>query len=155
MSRHCWLYLQQLLQHIISGRSPCFLRGVPHGQILHPMHFYRILGFPDFPKIRKIGIPENPDFQVFRNFRNPISENPDSRESENPDFQISGLPNLRKSGFPEIRKSRLSDFRGIGCRFFRAVRRRPNIFEWHNNLCLLYTSPSPRDRTRSRMPSSA
>ena len=24
-----------------------------------------------------------------------------------------------------------------------------------NNLCLLYTSPSPRDRTRSRMPSSA
>ena len=24
-----------------------------------------------------------------------------------------------------------------------------------NNNCLLYTSPSPRDRTRSRMPSSA
>ena len=24
-----------------------------------------------------------------------------------------------------------------------------------NNRCLLYTSPSPRDRTRSRMPSSA
>ena len=24
-----------------------------------------------------------------------------------------------------------------------------------NNFCLLYTSPSPRDRTRSRMPSSA
>ena len=35
--------------------------------------------------------------------------------------------------------------------------------EWNNNItdlkysagCLLYTSPSPRDRTRSRMPSSA
>ena len=26
---------------------------------------------------------------------------------------------------------------------------------WHLNDCLLYTSPSPRDRTRSRMPSSA
>ena len=26
--------------------------------------------------------------------------------------------------------------------------------EWNTN-CLLYTSPSPRDRTRSRMPSSA
>ena len=27
---------------------------------------------------------------------------------------------------------------------------------WENfNFCLLYTSPSPRDRTRSRMPSSA
>ena len=25
----------------------------------------------------------------------------------------------------------------------------------HNEICLLYTSPSPRDRTRSRMPSSA
>ena len=25
----------------------------------------------------------------------------------------------------------------------------------HPNICLLYTSPSPRDRTRSRMPSSA
>ena len=25
----------------------------------------------------------------------------------------------------------------------------------HLNICLLYTSPSPRDRTRSRMPSSA
>eukprot|EP00656_Telonema_subtile_P042558 TRINITY_DN48271_c0_g1_i1.p1 TRINITY_DN48271_c0_g1~~TRINITY_DN48271_c0_g1_i1.p1 ORF type:complete len:107 (+),score=26.61 TRINITY_DN48271_c0_g1_i1:120-440(+) len=25
----------------------------------------------------------------------------------------------------------------------------------NNNACLLYTSPSPRDRTRSRMPSSA
>ena len=26
---------------------------------------------------------------------------------------------------------------------------------WHVLTCLLYTSPSPRDRTRSRMPSSA
>ena len=26
---------------------------------------------------------------------------------------------------------------------------------WHLCACLLYTSPSPRDRTRSRMPSSA
>ena len=29
------------------------------------------------------------------------------------------------------------------------------IFQVMNNTCLLYTSPSPRDRTRSRMPSSA
>ena len=27
--------------------------------------------------------------------------------------------------------------------------------DWMNKICLLYTSPSPRDRTRSRMPSSA
>ena len=29
------------------------------------------------------------------------------------------------------------------------------IFKTRNDFCLLYTSPSPRDRTRSRMPSSA
>ena len=28
-------------------------------------------------------------------------------------------------------------------------------FNHESNVCLLYTSPSPRDRTRSRMPSSA
>ena len=65
---------------------------------------------------------ENPDFRIFRKIGNPISANPDFRESENPDFQISGLPNLRKSGFPEIRKFRFSDFRGIGCRIFRGIR---------------------------------
>ena len=31
----------------------------------------------------------------------------------------------------------------------------PNIGECWEKSCLLYTSPSPRDRTRSRMPSSA
>ena len=30
-----------------------------------------------------------------------------------------------------------------------------NIIRFKNEVCLLYTSPSPRDRTRSRMPSSA
>ena len=29
------------------------------------------------------------------------------------------------------------------------------IVQGYFNICLLYTSPSPRDRTRSRMPSSA
>ncbi|WDT36710.1 hypothetical protein PVA38_10405 [Streptococcus pneumoniae D39] len=29
------------------------------------------------------------------------------------------------------------------------------IVTLHYNTCLLYTSPSPRDRTRSRMPSAA
>ena len=28
-------------------------------------------------------------------------------------------------------------------------------YDWQNWSCLLYTSPSPRDRQRSRMPSSA
>ena len=32
---------------------------------------------------------------------------------------------------------------------------RPNFSPTVTHTCLLYTSPSPRDRTRSRMPSSA
>ena len=31
----------------------------------------------------------------------------------------------------------------------------PNKYRWRNWACLLYTSPSPRDRQKSRMPSSA
>ena len=49
-----------------------------------------------------------------------------------------------------------------GLDFLRALRREPNgnkpivVFcSTENDTCLLYTSPSPRDRTRSRMPSSA
>ena len=38
-----------------------------------------------------------------------------------------------------------------GWAFFQGLRLRAV----HNGACLLYTSPSPRDRTRSRMPSSA
>ena len=30
-----------------------------------------------------------------------------------------------------------------------------NIFDWYHFVCLLYTSPSPRDKRQSRMPSSA
>ena len=37
-----------------------------------------------------------------------------------------------------------------------SLHRLTNIFRQREfNVCLLYTSPSPRDRTRSRMPSSA
>ena len=32
---------------------------------------------------------------------------------------------------------------------------RNDMWDYLSNACLLYTSPSPRDRTRSRMPSSA
>ena len=39
----------------------------------------------------------------------------------------------------------------------RGLAQQATLFEWLQALypCLLYTSPSPRDRTRSRMPSSA
>ena len=31
----------------------------------------------------------------------------------------------------------------------------PEFYDQHGNICLLYTSPSPRDLSTSRMPSSA
>ena len=31
----------------------------------------------------------------------------------------------------------------------------PHVLDWATHTCLLYTSPSPRDRQKSRMPSSA
>ena len=36
------------------------------------------------------------------------------------------------------------------------IKNNPEDFHWHDEYaCLLYTSPSPRDRQKSRMPSSA
>ena len=39
--------------------------------------------------------------------------------------------------------------------FVEARQQRHEFITVEHLLCLLYTSPSPRDRTRSRMPSSA
>ena len=50
---------------------------------------------------------------------------------------------------------------GIGAQLASILKRQGHTvigFDIRNasdNVCLLYTSPSPRDRTRSRMPSSA
>ena len=55
----------------------------------------------------------------------------------------------------------LDDYRGIVCFTGRGENSLHPDFGLlvkllhHPNSCLLYTSPSPRDRTRSRMPSSA
>ena len=51
--------------------------------------------------------------------------------------------------YPEEKTPQSVRFRGL-----HALRRYPNGEE-RCIACLLYTSPSPRDRTRSRMPSSA
>ena len=55
---------------------------------------------------------------------------------------------------PNARVTTLFDVYGLPSDF-------PGVTDWNANqpaqkqVCLLYTSPSPRDRTRSRMPSSA
>ena len=40
-------------------------------------------------------------------------------------------------------------------RVFASAERETHVLIGKDTRCLLYTSPSPRDRTRSRMPSSA
>ena len=79
-------------------------------------------------------------------------------------LQILGtldVPNqgeLRIDGTPVHGMSRgaLSRFRNENLGFvFQSHRLLPEFNAVENVICLLYTSPSPRDRTRSRMPSSA
>ena len=59
-----------------------------------------------------------------------------------------------------IRSSNMKDYGGFTKDFSSQMLYGANEVElgkqWASNkFCLLYTSPSPRDRTRSRMPSSA
>ena len=44
---------------------------------------------------------------------------------------------------------------GLSGNFYKEALAASNFFRGKPEYCLLYTSPSPRDRTRSRMPSSA
>ena len=84
--------------------------------------------------------------------------------------QVGSRPAILVSDTVLEQLQRVADTRGIAANelaeqairhFLREERRRllqreSEAFRaLHEKLCLLYTSPSPRDRTRSRMPSSA
>ena len=71
------------------------------------------------------------------------------------DYQVLANPvKVEKPGKIEVR-----EFFWYGCGHCYSLE--PHMQSWLKKLpkdvrfCLLYTSPSPRDRTRSRMPSSA
>ena len=49
----------------------------------------------------------------------------------------------------------IANLQGIDSKNAKASNTENNTVNAENSNCLLYTSPSPRDRTRSRMPSSA
>ena len=67
-------------------------------------------------------------------------------------FIAPGLhKNEKRVAFPLLVSSILLFYAGIAFAFYVVF---PLIFGFFTS-CLLYTSPSPRDRTRSRMPSSA
>ena len=61
-------------------------------------------------------------------------------------FKIASAANITCS----VKHQQLIDF----AKKFKDSKAKKQIDDWAIN-CLLYTSPSPRDRTRSRMPSSA
>ena len=56
--------------------------------------------------------------------------------------ELLGIPLVFKASYDKANRSSIHSFRGLG-------------LEYGLNICLLYTSPSPRDRQKSRMPSSA
>ena len=75
-----------------------------------------------------------------------------------PTAVLARVQRLTREGYILGYEARLNPLKlGRGMMVFVEVlldRTTPNVFEQFK-ACLLYTSPSPRDRTRSRMPSSA
>ena len=65
---------------------------------------------------------------------------------------IAGQKALPTKAKKSIAGFKLRDGMVIGA---KVTLRRDTMFEFMDRLCLLYTSPSPRDRQKSRMPSSA
>ena len=69
------------------------------------------------------------------------------------DAEVTSHQLMLRAGLIRRLASGLYTWLPLGVRVLRQVE---NIIrEEMNRACLLYTSPSPRDRTRSRMPSSA
>ena len=73
-------------------------------------------------------------------------------------FQELGIPDFAKL-YSQLRQDSLFDDLEMGLIDPQSFRERIRSFSRtaisDPQICLLYTSPSPRDRTRSRMPSSA
>ena len=66
--------------------------------------------------------------------------------------ELSAPYNLKGNGLAEAAmKSVMNILRKC---YYTSADPAHTLYEWRNN-CLLYTSPSPRDRQKSRMPSSA
>ena len=72
-------------------------------------------------------------------------------------FAGKNLEDLNSSEFEELtRDCKLNDKESYALLYaFSAIKGRNDNFQDQNYTCLLYTSPSPRDREKSRMPSSA
>ena len=90
-------------------------------------------------KIRNIAIIAHVDHGKTTLIDNIMKQSGSFRENQSIDERLMDSGDLEKE-------------RGI------TILAKPTSVMWKDtriNICLLYTSPSPRDRTRSRMPSSA
>ena len=77
---------------------------------------------------------------------------PTLKDTASEDAQVISNSLMLKSGMIRKNASGIYTWLPLGLRVLNKVE---NIVREEMNNCLLYTSPSPRDRTRSRMPSSA
>ena len=71
--------------------------------------------------------------------------------------RLTNNPNIKNSMF-KISIDNLSNIQDIEFATFTAVQNQSVVLDINNDMhfnCLLYTSPSPRDKRQSRMPSSA
>ena len=67
----------------------------------------------------------------------------------------TGSPKRREIGHGKLARRGIQSVVPAVDEFPYTIRVVSEILESNGSRCLLYTSPSPRDRTRSRMPSSA
>ena len=120
-------------------RNPVVL-GIPRGGVIVAGEIARILHAElDVVLSRKLGAPGNPELAIGAISEDGtlfLDEDLRRRLSPHNEFAIY-VEDEREKQYTMIAES-LGRFRSV----------RPKV-------CLLYTSPSPRDRTRSRMPSSA
>ena len=75
------------------------------------------------------------------------------KELEADGYFVIKLIKTNKNGIPDV----LALHPDYGIEFYEIKTKKGKVskLQEYPNTCLLYTSPSPRDRTRSRMPSSA
>ena len=86
---------------------------------------------------------------------NRTTKDPRYRYLDPDDVSLTNLDLTDKGRFYISKASRDTDENGQKATFTVRLSSQPDDGDDNTTNCLLYTSPSPRDRTRSRMPSSA
>ena len=113
-----------------------------------------INGFIEGPISRNTSIVVNARTSIIDFFVNNLI--PEDSEFVNSDLNYNDLYAKLSHWFSPSNRLSFSVYRGTDRVLIEREEQESSFsFVEHNRICLLYTSPSPRDRTRSRMPSSA